>query len=313
MAKILAIIGIVLVIGLIFLAFVNARQWMALTPFDTAAQKLAPFDYVELSHGPVHYRWQGDENGPVIVMVHGFSTPLFIFEQNAAALAAAGYRVLRFDHYGRGWSARPSARYDKDFYDTTLLQVLNQLVGAQPVHLMGLSMGGIITAEFTARHPERVKTLTLFVPAGLDIRDMGLTGKLLQWPIIGTYLWNNRAVPGLKITPKPAEFPPSHHLQGDLAVQYQYRGTAMALLQTLRHLPMSDEDHRFGAVAAHKIPTLALFGAIDSTVPIASAARLEKVMPEADIEIFETGEHTVNFDHFPEVNVRLLSWLAQHK
>lgn len=313
MTKILIVAtGVLVIIGLIILSYVNARQQAALLPFDAEAQKLAPYAYIDLDDGPLHYRWQGDENGAIIVMVHGFSTPLFIFEQNAEALVAAGYRVLRFDHYGRGWSARPDARYDRDFYDRVLVQLLDRLVPDQPVHLMGLSMGGVITAEFSARHPERVKTLTLFVPAGLDILDMGITGKLIQWPIIGRYLWNNRAIPGLKVTPKPAQFPPSHHLQGDLATQYRYRGTSEALRRTLRNLPMSGQDDRFRAAAAHHIPTLAIFGALDSTVPISSARRLAAAMPEVQIEVFENGEHTVNFDHFPDVNAVLLNWLNQH-
>jgi len=311
MSKLFLIIFIGLAVIMIALAVVNAKTRSALAPFDEQAQSLAPFDYITLSHGPVHYRWQGPEDGPVVVMVHGFSTPMFIFEQNAEALIAAGYRVLRFDHFGRGWSARPNAAYDRDFYDTTLLELLDQLAPATPIHLMGLSMGGIISAEFAARHPERVRSLTLFVPAGLDIQDMGFAGQLVKIPILGTYIWNKRVIPSFKTAPKQDDVPPSHRLQGDVAVQYGYRGTSEALRQTLLNLPMSGQDDRFRAVAAHQIPTLAIFGADDLTVPISSAGRLAEAMPEAQIEVIAGGEHTVNFDHFPEVNTILMKWIKQ--
>ena len=73
---------------------------------DAAARAEAPGDFLQATDGQIHYQARGPEDGNVIVMVHGFSTPAFIFEQNADALSAAGFRVVQFDHFGRGWSDR---------------------------------------------------------------------------------------------------------------------------------------------------------------------------------------------------------------
>jgi len=120
---------------------------------DDAARANAPGAFLDTTQGKIHYQWYGEEDAPTIVMVHGFSTPGFIYRQNADALAAAGFRVLTFDHLGRGWSDRPQTRYDDQFYERELLDVLDGLNVTQPIGLVGLSMGGLTTSYFAARHP----------------------------------------------------------------------------------------------------------------------------------------------------------------
>lgn len=279
--------------------------------FDDAAQQKAPFDYVDLGYGPLHYRWQGPEDGPVVVMVHGFSTPLFIFEQNAAALAEAGFRVLRFDHYGRGWSARPDAIYDADFYDSTLVQLLDALEVKQPVLLIGLSMGGIISTEFTARHPERVKRLILLVPAGLDLITSKAMATVMRVPVIRNFVWHRYAIQRFSTAHENhmASLPPENRLQGNMKEQYSYEGTAEALLQTLDHLPMSGRDDSFKRLAQTRTPTLAIFGEEDDTVDISSADRLAALVPEAEIIRVKNAGHGLNFERYQEINPILIRWL----
>ena len=76
----------------------------------------APGQFVELTHGAVHYELTGNPDGPLVVLVHGFSAPSYMWDKNVPALVEAGYRVLRFDLYGRGYSARPSTKYDTQLF-----------------------------------------------------------------------------------------------------------------------------------------------------------------------------------------------------
>ena len=69
----------------------------------------------------------------------------------ARSFVRSGFRTLRFDHFGRGWSDRPSGKYDVDFYDRALIELLDHVGVDEPFGLAGLSMGGPIVAEFTAR------------------------------------------------------------------------------------------------------------------------------------------------------------------
>jgi pimeloyl-ACP methyl ester carboxylesterase len=66
-------------------------------------RKMLPGEFIQLSDGFTHYELDGPEEGDVIVLVHGFSTPLFIWDPTYEYLLDKGFKVLRYDLYGRGW------------------------------------------------------------------------------------------------------------------------------------------------------------------------------------------------------------------
>ena len=113
----------------------------------------------------------GPETGQTVVMVHGFTTPYFVWDYNVNKLINAGFRVFRYDHYGRGFSDRPDVAYDRDLYDQLLIELLQKLNIKTPVHLVGLSMGGAICVVFADRHPGMVSSVSLIAPAGFPIEE----------------------------------------------------------------------------------------------------------------------------------------------
>jgi pimeloyl-ACP methyl ester carboxylesterase len=307
MKWVLGILAVV-VIAMWVVWFLSVKD---LKPMDDAARANAPGEFIELTDGKVHYRWSGPEDGPVVVMVHGFSTPNFIFEQNAELLAGFGHRVLQFDHFGRGWSDRPKVKYDADFYDRELLELVDGLGLEEPFGLVGLSMGGVITPEFTARHPDRVRKLFLFVPAGLEINGAdGLTGAILGVPVLGDWMWQIVGRGALLGDPQYDEraLDADKRLRGDVTTQMDYRGYFPALLSTMRNLPMSDRDDVFSRVEAAGVPVMAVFGVDDQTVPIASAARLKAAAPDAVVHEVEGGGHGVNYQRHDEIGPMLAGW-----
>ena len=124
-----------------------------------------PGAYVTLSDGVTHYEAAGPDDGRVAVLVHGFSVPSYIWDPTFAALRDAGYRVIRYDLFGRGMSDRPDAAYDGAFYDRQLDELLKALKVDGKIDLFGLSFGGYVTAHYTATHPQRVRTLNLVDPS----------------------------------------------------------------------------------------------------------------------------------------------------
>ncbi|MBU4569058.1 MAG: alpha/beta fold hydrolase [Alphaproteobacteria bacterium] len=220
-------------LGVLVFAF-GASWWWAgnsLKPLDEIERARAPGQFAQLPGARIHYRLTGREDAPLIVMVHGYSTPGFIFEQNAAALREAGFRVLQFDHLGRGWSDRPDSRYDADFYDWELLALLDALSITEPAGFVGLSMGGPIVAEFAVRHPERVARVFLLVPAGLDIAGADETlAALIRTPVIGDWIWRMVALKTIAGDPQYDEtgLAPEDRLQGDVREQMKYKGYGRA-------------------------------------------------------------------------------------
>lgn len=306
----LRVLAVIIVLALGAYLWAEAR----LKPLDDAARQNAPGAFASLSDGHLHYRWDGPEDGPILVLVHGFSTPNFIYEQNVEALNAVGFRTLRFDHFGRGWSDRPGARYDVEFYDRTLIELLDHVGVDEPFGLAGLSMGGPIVAEFTARYPDRVAQLVLLVPAGLDTAGAdGNSARLLSTPLVGDWIWR---MFGKSILLGDAQYDETtraseDRLQGDVTQQLEYRGYLQALLSTFRHMPMTGREETFQRLAETGVPVLAIYGDADETVLISSAAKLEQLLPAGDIRVVEGGEHGLNYQMHTLINPWLVDWFSQ--
>ena len=98
--------------------------------------------------------------GEPVALVHGFTASHALWFRQAPALARAGFEVLAYDLRGHGDSAHPGAGYDLQTLAADLLALLDgHRLGR--VHLVGLSLGGMIAQRFTLAHPERVQTLTV--------------------------------------------------------------------------------------------------------------------------------------------------------
>lgn len=306
----------VLGIFLMIAAGLGGAYWWAgkdEIPLTDTERTAAPGKFMELSDGKLHYLERGPENGPVILMVHGFSTPHFIFEQNASSLAANGFRVIQFDHFGRGWSDRPSTTYDADFYDRSIIELLDGLNIQKPVGLVGLSMGGVVSAEFTTRHPQRVERLFLLVPAGLVIGNSdSLQTQITKMPVVGDWFWRVFAKQALLSDDQydEAEVPEMNRLQGDVTEQMRYKGYFPALLSTLRNLPMSDQDEIYTSLAETAIPVLAVFGVDDKVVPIEAAARLRSLAPATDVRELTKAGHALNYQDFEIINPWLVEFFS---
>src|SRR5262252_10353989 len=132
---------------------------------DESARSSAPGRFVRLSDGVTHYELGGPTASPVVVLVAGTSVPYYIWDPTFSALVKEGYRVLRYDYYGRGYSDRPAIAYVQDLYVRQLVELLDALEIRDPVDLMGLSFGGSVITSVAARHPRRVRSLVYVDPA----------------------------------------------------------------------------------------------------------------------------------------------------
>ncbi len=97
--------GIAIIILSLLITYILTDQ-EKITLSDTVRVSL-PGQFVKLPLGVVHYELAGPENAPTVVLVHGFSVPYYIWDPTFEALTRAGFRVLRYDLYGRGFRTGP--------------------------------------------------------------------------------------------------------------------------------------------------------------------------------------------------------------
>ncbi|MBX3504167.1 MAG: alpha/beta fold hydrolase [Parvibaculum sp.] len=252
------------------------------------------YSFIDLPDGTVHYRLEGPENGQLVVLIHGFATPSVIWADYVKPLTDAGYRVLAFDNYGRGLSDRPATIYDADLFDRQLSGLLDAVGANRRVDIVGYSMGGAIVTVFAARHPERIRSMTLIAPAGLGKLSNARTEMLMR-PVIGdwiirlfgTKMFYAAAAQEAKNIPNPGP------LLAAVNRQLQYRGYGDALLSTMRHYPLETADTYYSAVGASSLPVLAIWGEADEVVPYAHAERLMELVPQAQLRSYPGMGHTI--------------------
>ena len=275
---------------------------------DDAARQKAPGRFFRLSDGSTHYDVSGPEGGQRVVLVHGFSVPYYIWDSTSAALSAAGFRVARYDIYGRGFSDRPDVPYTLDLFDRQLQQLLDSLGWREPVDVVGLSMGGVVSATFAGRHAERVRSLALIDPVA---EPAGRLPAMFRFPLLGPMLWQVLAVPTMpdgQLTDfvEPARWPDWTARYRD---QMQYRGFGRALRSTRVALNTVSMDSIYGRVGTSGVPVLLIWGKEDKTVPIEQAEIVRRAIPTAQYHPIDSAAHLPHMERGDVVNPLLIGFL----
>lgn len=122
----------------------------------------------------LHYELAGPDDGPPIVLVHGFCSdyPLnWVGSRWQETLTRAGYLVLGLDCRGHGRSEKPHdpAAYARDVMAADAVRLLDHLDIAD-AHVLGYSMGARIGLDLAVAHPDRVSRAVL---GGLGRWDRG--------------------------------------------------------------------------------------------------------------------------------------------
>lgn len=124
----------------------------------------------------IEYDDLGTGPGAPLVLIHGFTGHRddFVAVRDSLALRR---RVVIPDLRGHGGSSRPAPdSYTWSRYVADLLALLD-LLGIERCHLLGHSMGGMVTLRFALSHPERLASLILMntspgVPDELGVEGM---------------------------------------------------------------------------------------------------------------------------------------------
>jgi pimeloyl-ACP methyl ester carboxylesterase len=259
---------------------------------DDAARTEAPGRFVHLADGITHYELAGPDTGRVVVLAAGFSVPGYIWDSLYHGLADSGFRVVRFDYYGRGWSDRPDAVYDQELFVRQLLGLLDSLRIDGPVDLAGLSFGGAIVTSFTDAHPDRVRSLLYFDP-------VFNTGRPLPPEERSRWAWNLHMVlrGGSEAMASgqlfdflhPERFP---DWAARYRVQQQFRGTRESLRRTRAAIAVAphqtEQIQRLGAAPR---PVLIVWGREDKVAPFAESKALLAAMPRATFVPVDSAAH----------------------
>lgn len=270
--------------------------------------------FVTLQEGITRFDVAGPADGELVVLVHGLSSPTFVWGELPGQLAEAGYRSLRYDLFGRGFSDRVSGAYDLDLYRNQLIELL-QVVGVERrFHLVGLSMGGVIAVDYAASFPDRLASLTLIDPAGFPMAQP-LAASLMQIPYLGEYLMKLVGDRALLSSVSKSFSDPSFvpGFQKLFARQLRWKGTKRAILSSLREMPMQTMASRYGDLGRNGVPTLLFWGSEDEVIPASNAAYVRSTVPMLRVIHVDGAGHLPHYEKPEVVGPAMLEFLADHK
>lgn len=103
----------------------------------------------------------GPEDGPPVLMLHGFPQSRYTWRHQLRSLADAGFRAVAPDQRGYSPGLRPLAieEYHVDRLVGDVAELIDQLGGR--VHLVGHDWGGQVAWLTAVRHPDLLRTLTV--------------------------------------------------------------------------------------------------------------------------------------------------------
>ncbi len=277
-------------------------------PVTVRRKGKVPGELVALSRGVTHIIADGPEDGPVVVLVHGLTTPTYLFGGVIPQLVKAGYRVVTYDLYGRGLSDRPIGKQNAQFFVDQLNEVLAHAGVAGPYVLVGYSMGGAIAATKAAETPEVVSKLVLVASTGLSRAN---TPKLAEWPIIGD--WVMWVLGGWLLRRRLASPSFTASVVPDLpdreARETRTKGYLPGVLSSIRQMVQTDLSPMHEKIADAGIPILAIWGAADKSVSLKSMARLAELNPAAWHHQIDDGDHGIIHNRPGEVGAEILRFL----
>ena len=248
---------------------------------DSGARAAAPGAFASLSDGYTHYEISGPGNndgGRVVVLAAGFSVPYYIWDPTFSALTSAGFRVLRYDYYGRGYSDRPAIPFSDEMYVRQLDQLLKDVRITAPIDLVGISFGGSFITSFADKYPDRVRSLVYFDPS---IRRPYSLSLFEHMPLVWNYftvLLDERfwADDQLGDFLHPEHFPDWPARYRD---QMQFKGFRRSRLLEVTSNASVDQSEQLERVGQHPRPVLVIWGKEDKNVPFDESEFMMKALP----------------------------------
>ena len=259
--------------------------------------------YVTLTEGQTHYEIDGQDTGKVVILIHGFSVPYYIWDGTFEYLVDHGYRVIRYDQYGRGFSDRPDVVYNKQLYMNQLKELIEKLHLKQPVALAGVSFGGLLATDFTIAYSDMVSKVILVDPAYNNVKPSLPAFAVDVKEAIGA---DNRATGQLDDFIEPDKHANWINLY---LPQMEYKGFRHALISTMFNYPYNGRQSNTALEATHK-PVLLIWGKSDKTVPYTYSDSIRSVL-KAEFLPVDDAAHLPHLEQPDNVNPALVTFLKK--
>jgi 3-oxoadipate enol-lactonase len=249
----------------------------------------------------VHYRIDGD--GPeTLVLINGVGDDLEGWGFQRGEFAAAGLRVVTFDNRGCGSSSHPPGPYTSRQMAADIKGLVDAL-GLAPLHLCGVSMGGVIAQEYAIAYPGDL--LSVVLANTYAVADPLTYAAFESWALVaetaGMPVMMRQQAPWVFSTAFYAQQP--EKLAGFLSEMDNTTQPQIGAL--INH----DASARLGSVTA---PALVIACEDDIVIKPALSRRLQEALPGSAWELL-AGGHATFLENPVLWNATVLEFLDAHR
>lgn len=250
----------------------------------------------------------------------GSGEPLILIPYLAADNACYAFQVadyakhftcISLDPRGAGESDKPAGTWSTEMFADDVASFM-QAIGVEKAHVSGVSLGAAIGLWLAAKHPERVKTLSIH--SAWPKSDPFLKVVVGGWQTIAKGLGSvqEMIIQGIF----PFCFTPELY-----AAKPEYIDQLAAFVKSRPKQPLDAFLRQSDAVIAHdalsqldkiKAPTQITFGQHDMVTSTRFVEPLTSGIKNSDLVIFEMCAHAAIYERVSEFNEKTLEFLKRH-
>ena len=268
--------------------------------------------YVEVDGTLIHYQDEGQ--GPILLLIHGVMASLHTWDGWVDKLKSK-YRIIRFDIPGFGLSpAVPNQKYNPE-YTVNMLNGFVDALGIDRYCLIGNSLGGFISWNFAATHPEKIDKLVLIDPIAYEqplpplIRFVTLPGVRRIARKIAPRLFVDTGVRNVYGQPDKIQ-PATFQRYYDLLSHPGARGAMVDVFLTFKYF--NGHPDVTSKMKTIKVPTLLMWGEADAWVPVSLLDNWRRDVPHAQVITYPGAGH-IPMEELPEQTAMDADSFLSHK
>ncbi|MFC2151619.1 alpha/beta fold hydrolase [Bacteroidota bacterium] len=213
------------------------------------------------------------------------------------SLVDSGFQVIRFDYRGTGFSDwmtdwNESNAYSLSDIAADGIAILDTLK-IRKVHIIGLSMGGMVAQETVINYPDRILSLTSIMSSGY-IQDPNLPK--ISMDVIKDFikLGLRYGIVKTELNTLKLQILARHVLRGDLTYTFDYKRMSEQILYNIRNrngynLKVSKQHQyatslsgsRYAELKRIQTPTLIIHGETDPFIPVEHGKKCVDIIPNA--------------------------------